>query len=122
MKVDLYSRATKLFKKTEKIGALKEEIEKSERIFQFDPSDEKPFYIRIKQGKLSFGKGKKCPPDFQGGLYITGDRESLDSLFQGKLSLAESIYHHKIHIPGYRTKEPVMVWFSKLLRKGRGEK
>ncbi len=120
MKADLYSRATKLFKKAERIGVLKEEIAKSERIIQFDPPDGKPFYVRIKQGKPSFGKGKKYPPDFEGGLYLIGDRESLDSLFQGKMSLAESIYHHKIRIPGYRTKEPIMAWFSTLIRKGLG--
>jgi hypothetical protein len=56
------------------------------------------------------------------GLYIKGDKESLKNLFAGEMSLAESIYHHKIRIPGYRNREPVMVWFSKLLRLGLGMK
>ena len=66
------------------------------------------------------GKGKKYPPDLEGELYIQGDQEAFDSLFRGDISLAEAIYHHRIRIPGYRNREPMMVWFSKLLRLGLG--
>lgn len=51
-------------------------------------------------------------------LHLIGVQESLDSLFKGEMTLAESIYHHKIQIPGYWEKEPLMVRFSKLLRRG----
>ena len=87
---------------------------------QFDPKDGEPFYVQVRQGEVDFGKGMKFPPDVKEGLYITGDKESLESLFKGEVSLAEAIYHHKIQIPGYRQKEPLLVQFSKLLRKGSG--
>lgn len=122
MKKNLYERVGKFFKRFERSRVLREEIKGCDRVIQFDLNDGDPFYVQIKQGKVDFGKRKRYPPDVKGGLYIIGDRQSLESLFEGRLSLAESIYHHKIRIPGYRTKEPVMVWFSKLLRKGRGEK
>lgn len=118
MKKNLYERASKFFKGIEKSRKLMEQIKESDEVVQFDPKGGEPFYVQIKQGKVDFGKGEKYSPDVEEGLYIKGDQESLDSLFKGEMSLAESIYNHKIQIPGYRNKEPMMVWFSKLLRAG----
>jgi hypothetical protein len=89
---------------------------------QFEPSDGEPFYVDVRNGQIQTGKGKKYAPDLEDGLYIRGDGEALKNLFNGEMSLAESIYHYKIRIAGYRNREPVMVWFSKLLRLGLGMK
>lgn len=120
-RIDLYERASRLFKRLERSRILRDQIKEWDQAIQFDPHDGEPFYVQVKQGRVDLGKGKKYTPDFAGCLYINGDRDSLDSLIRGKISLAESIYHHKIRIPGYRTKEPVMAWFSTLIRKGLGK-
>ena len=80
---------------------IKAHLREGARALQFDPSDEAPF-------------------DLKAGLHITGDGDALKSLFTGEMSLAEGIYSHKIRIAGYRQREPIMVWFSKLLRLGLG--
>ncbi len=118
MKESLYERASQFFNGMEGSSRLREEIKKFDQVIQFDPKAGEPFYVQISRGRVKFGKGKKYPPDVEEGLYIIGDQESLDHLFKGEMSLAESIYHHKIQIPGYREKEPLMAKFSRLLRKG----
>ncbi len=118
MKEDLFDRASRFFKEIASSPRLREEIKESDQVIQFDPKNGEPFYVQISQGRVDFGKGKKFHPDVEEGLYIIGDQESLGSLFKGEMSLAESIYHHRIQIPGYREKEPLMVRFSKLLRTG----
>ena len=115
MEDDLYNRASRFLKGMESSPKF---IKENSQMIQFDPKNGDPFYVHINQGKVDFGKGKRYPPDAEDGLYIIGDEESLNSLFKGEMSLAESIYHHKIQIPGYREKEPLMVRFSKLLQKG----
>ena len=101
---------------------ISDHLRASDRALQFEPADGEPFYVDVQGGVVSIGKGKKYPLDLQGGLYVRGDSAALRDLFAGEMSLAESIYHHKIRIPGYRNREPVMVWFSKLLRLGLGIK
>jgi hypothetical protein len=118
MKESLYDRASRFFKGIEGSSTLRDEIKESDQVIQFDPKNGRPFYVQITRGKVEFGKGKKYPPDVEKGLYLVGEQESLDSLFKGEMSLAESIYHQKIQIPGYREKEPLMAKFSRLLRKG----
>ncbi len=120
MKKKCSEAASEFFKGMGRFSALKEHIRNSDQVIQFDPGKGDPFYVEIRQGNVDFGIGQKYPLNFEAGLYITGDQETLVSLFRGKVSLAEAIYDHKIRIPGYRKKEPLMVWFSKLLRKGRG--
>ncbi len=119
MRENLYDRANRFFKGIETSPKLKEQIKGSNYVIQFDPNKGEPFYVEIRRGKVDFGKGKKHPPDVEGGLYIIGDEESLDSLFRGEMSLGESMFNHKIQVPGFRdNKEHIVVWFSKLLQKG----
>jgi hypothetical protein len=118
MEKELYNRASRFFKGIESSPKFREQIKESDQVIQFDPKDGEPFYVQISQGRVDFGKGMRYLLDVEEGLYITGEQESLGSLFKGEMTLAEAIYHHKIQIPGYREKEPLMVEFSKLLRKG----
>ncbi len=118
MEEELYNRVSRFFKGIESSPELREQIKESDQVIQFDPKAGEPFYVQIRQGKVDFGKGKKYPLDVEDGLYITGDQESLESLFKGEMTFAEAIYHHRIQIPGYWEKEPLMVRFSKLLQKG----
>ena len=111
-------RAHGFFARVENCDPLKGQMKEFLSSLQFDPKDGEPFYVQIRHGEVDFGKGIKFPPHIEEGLYVTGDKESLESLFKGEVSLAEAIYHHKIQIPGYRQKEPLLVQFSKLLRKG----
>ena len=101
---------------------INEHLRTSDRALQFEPADGEPFYVDVQGGAIAIGKGKKYPPDLTDGLFIRADSAALRDLFAGEMSLAESIYHHKIRIPGYRNRERVMVWFSKLLRLGLGIK
>lgn len=117
---DPYQLAAAFAKRLEIAPRFKEQVKEGEQVIQFEPSGGEPFYLEVKPGGIAIGKGKKYPPDFPGGLYIRGDQASLRSLLLGELSLAEAIYHHKIRIAGYRNREPVMVWFSRLLRLGLG--
>jgi len=107
-----------------KTARLREQIKahsrEGARALQFEPSDEEPFYVEISDTETQIGKGKKYAPNLEAGLHITGDGDALKSLFTGEMSLAEGIYSHKIRIAGYRQREPIMVWFSKLLRLGFG--
>lgn len=122
---DLYAVAAEFFEGLREARLrerIKEHLRESARALQFEPSDGEPFYVEVRNGEIQVGKGKKYAPDLDGGLYISGDGEALKNLFNGEMSLAESIYHHKIRIAGYRNREPVMVWFSKLLRLGLGMK
>lgn len=118
MKGTLYERASRFFKGIESSSRLREEVKEFDQVIQFDPKNREPFYVEIRQGKIDLGKGKRYAPDVEDGLYITGDQESLESLLRGEMTFAEAIYHHKIQVPGYWEKEPLMVRFSKLLQKG----
>jgi hypothetical protein len=118
MQEELYERAGRFFRGMEHSPRLSEYIKELDQSIQFDPKDGEPFYLQIRQGKVDIGQERKYPPNVEEGLYIAGDRESIDSLLRGEMTLAEAIYHHKIQIPGYREKEPLMVIFSKLLQKG----
>ncbi len=117
MTKDLYETAKDFFTRIEGAPGAKELLEKADREIQFSPDQGEPFYVEIRAGKIGFGKGEKYGSTTS-GLTITGEGEAMASLFCGKATLAETIYDHKIRIPGYRKKEPAMVWFSRLLRKG----
>ncbi len=118
MENELYDRASQFFNEMESSPTLRRQIKEYDNVVQFDPKDGEPFHVKISKGKVEFGKGKKYLPDLEEGLYITSDQDTLNCLFKGEMSLADGIYHHKIQIPGYREKEPLMAWFSTLLRKG----
>jgi hypothetical protein len=118
MEEELYERACKFFFGMEISPRLSQYIQGLDQSIQFDPKDGDPFYLQIRQGKVAVGREKKYPPNIEDGLYISGDRESIDTLLSGEMTLAEAIYHHRIQIPGYREKEPLMVQFSRLLRRG----
>ena len=119
MKENLYDRANRFFKGIESSDKLKKQIKEFDHVVQFDPKNGDPFYVQISQGKVDLVKGKKYSPDDELGLYITGDDACLSSLFEGEMSLGESMYNHRIQVPGFRdNKEPMVVWFSKLIQAG----
>jgi hypothetical protein len=122
MKKTLYETVRNFLDGMKNSDAVKEQVKGENLVIQFVPTDGEPCCLSVTQSRLSVGKGEKYPATVEEGLYITGSEEAMISLFLGDASLAEAIYDHRIQISGYRKKEPMMVWFSKLLRKGRGLK
>jgi hypothetical protein len=66
-------------------------------MIQFDPKNGDTFYVHISRERVECGKGKRYAPGVEERLYLMGEQESLESLFKGEMTLAEAIYHHKIH-------------------------
>ena len=112
----LFDSASRFFKRLEGSTNLREYLQQAEHKVQFAPTDGEAFHMRVSNGRVDVDAGTKYEEKNVDALYITGDEASFAALFKGDISFAESIYHCRMQVAGYRNKEPRMAAFSKLVR------
>lgn len=120
--------AESFFGEVQKSPQGQEELKRFDGVIEFELTDDQPFQVVVKGGKLSVKKGLlKSLPEV--GVRFTTDREVVVSLFRGKRRFTE-VYDWTKRLPDpgegkgklYSDKfaigSPVTKWAAKLIRMG----
>jgi hypothetical protein len=95
------------------------ELSKYDEIIQFDLKDDKPFYIKIKNGKVSVTEGT-APLEPRNVITLTTDSATVRDIFnKGQLypGLADFMFEGKLWLKDSKKDEnPTTSWAAKLLR------
>ena len=77
-------------------SSLKEKFITWKKVFQFNPHDEEPFFLEIKDGDISVIKGTHDEPT---ATLISGNQDMVDML-NGKLDAFNAYFSGKLKITG----------------------
>jgi hypothetical protein len=83
---------------------------------QVKPLDEAAFSIRIGRDGYSFDPSAPIADTDNEAISIVEVKPCLKAIFEGEATLGNMLFEHRIQIPGYRNKEPLIGAFSRLVR------
>ncbi|WP_142781734.1 hypothetical protein [Agrobacterium sp. T29] len=110
------NRAESLFRLAYDSRKLDSEIGQADFRIRFEPLDEPAFDLEITRDSY----GVSADGDFDDGdprsIRLVEVKSCLSDVLKGDATLGNMLFEHKIRIPGYRNKEPLIGHFSRFMR------
>ncbi len=85
-----------IIENAQKSEAVTKEIATMSKVFQFNVSDEEPYYVAIDNGTVSLKDGKSESPT----ATISATSEVLSNMFEGKLNPMQAFMSGKLKVSG----------------------
>ncbi len=97
---------------------MSEELEQVDFRVQFRTVDGEVLYVGVGQNGFEVHEGEEIAEDDLGALYLVEASSCFADIFRGETTIGNAIFDHKLRIPGYRNKEPLIGAFSRFVRLG----
>ncbi|MBI4333249.1 MAG: SCP2 sterol-binding domain-containing protein [Chloroflexi bacterium] len=95
MPEELFSAASRFFRKVNESSEAQLAMKKHHRRVQFEIKGEEPFYLDVKDGRLEVKKGMLPPGGLPEPARFTTTREALEALFAGRLRFTHAYFPEK---------------------------